>query len=206
MNAEQFWTLKRTLAPKKLFEEVIEALPVPLPPVTVDQPVNVHILGSGGGVWALQLVDGHTQVTPGAAPNAICQVAFHKRHLREIVGGALRERGLTLMARLGKARQIPDLSRLPLDPARALSCAHLTGSIAIDVHDRGFSDTYRYVVTFGSGAPDYETATTTLTIDADEPIEWVVNRIAPKAVLKAKGVRIAGDVALPLKVVQALIG
>ena len=108
------------------------------------------------------------------------------------------------MAKLGKARQIPDLSRAPLDPARVVKVASLEGSIAVNVKDRGYGDTYRYVVTFGSGAPDYDTATTTVTVDADEAIDWVVKRIEPKQLLKAKGVRIEGDLTLPLRALQLL--
>ncbi len=205
MDAEAFWSLKRTTAPQVVFETIVPTLPVKLPSLTVARPVNVHILGAGGGVWATQLVDGRTHVTPGSASNAICQVAFDKRHLREIVGGALRDRGLTIMARLGRARQLPDLSRLAFDPVKAVRCADLVGSVAINVHDRALGDTYRYVITFGTGAPDYDTATTTLTIDADEAIEWIVNRVSPKQLLKAKGVRIEGDLSLPLKALQQLL-
>jgi len=204
MDAEAFWSIRRTTSPQKLFETIVPALPVRLPDVTVPRPVNVHVLGPGGGVWATQLVAGRTQVTPGTADDAICQVALHKKHLREIVGGSLRDRGLQIMAKLGKARQIPDLSRAPLDPARVVKVASLEGSIAVNVKDRGYGDTYRYVVTFGSGAPDYDTATTTVTVDADEAIDWVVKRIEPKQLLKAKGVRIEGDLTLPLRALQLL--
>ncbi len=205
MDAAEFWSLKRTTAPKKLFEQIVPNLPVPLPPVTVPLPVNVHVLGPGGGVWASQLVDGVNVVTPGPADNAICQVALHKKHLREIVGGALRDRGVTVMSRLGRAGQLPNLSRVPLDPARAVSVQKLTGSVALNVRDRELGDTYRYVFTFGNAAPDYDTATTTVTIDADEAVEWIVNKVHPKQLLKARGVRIEGDLSLPVKALQALL-
>jgi len=205
MDADAFWSIKRTTAPKKLFEQIVPVLPIALPAVTVPQPVNVHVLGPGGGVWATQLVAGRTVVTPGAASNAICQIALHKRHLREIVGGAVRERALKIMARLGRARQVPDLSRLPIDPEKAVKVGALQGSVALVVRDREFDDSYRYVVTFGTGEPSYDTATTTVTIDADEAIGWVVDQVSPKQLLKAKGVRIEGDLSLPLKALQLLL-
>lgn len=204
MDAETFWSLKRTTPPKKLFEQIVPELPVLLPGMTVPRPANVHVLGPGGGVWATQLVDGRTQVTAGAAPDAICQVALHKRHLREIVGGALRDRGLQVMAKLGRPRQLPDLSDLPVDPARVVRLAELSGSVALNVVDREYGDTYRYVLTFGSGEPAYDEATTTITIDADEAVGWVVAQISPKQLLRAKGVRIEGDLSLPLKALQLL--
>ena len=43
-----------------------------------------------------------------------------------------------------------------------------------------------------------------MTVDADEAIDWVVKRIEPKQLLKAKGVRIEGDLTLPLRALQLL--
>ena len=109
------------------------------------------------------------------------------------------------MARLGRPRQIPDLSDAPLDPAKVVRVGELQGSVALNILDPAFGDTYRYVVTFGSGEPDYETATTTLTINADEAVGWVVDQISPKQLLRAKGVRIEGDLSLPLRAIQLLL-
>ena len=53
MDAEAFWSIRRTTSPQKLFETIVPALPVRLPDVTVPRPVNVHVLGPGGGCGRL---------------------------------------------------------------------------------------------------------------------------------------------------------
>ena len=202
MDAEAFWSVKRSTRPKVLLEEMLPQVPVRLPPVTVDRPCNVHI--EGVGTWAVQLVDGRPSVTPGAAEDAVGQLHLDRRALREVVAGALRDRGLVVMERLGRPRQVPDLSRLKVDVQRLLRCAELDGSVAVEVHDREYDDVYRFTWTFGAGEPVTGEVTTTVRVDADAPIDWVVQRMEPLQLLKAKGVRVDGDLSLPMKALRLL--
>ena len=205
MNADEFWGLPRSTSPAKIFGEIAAALPVPLPRATVTQATVTHIRGTGGGTWSSRLVDGRLEVHEGAAADPICQVTLERATLREFVAGSLRDRGLEIMAKLGRARQIPDLSRLPVRDDRARALSKLGGSVAIEVHDRNFGETHRIVVTFGGGAVDFERATVTVRVDADQAAGWIASRADARAILKGGSLRIDGDLSLVTRAAALLL-
>ena len=206
MDAETFWSLPRSTKPRAVLEEILPQIPALAGTFTLDLPATVHVLGAGGGTWTVQVVDGMSVVTPGEAAEVVARVSFTRAHLREIVGGALRERGLEVMRRLGKPRQLPDLSALPIDPSRLAAVAAIDGSIAIEVHDRPMRDSYRFVISLGSGPAQYDSATTTVHVDADEVVEQVVAGASIAALLKGTRVKMEGELALPLKALRAAFG
>lgn len=206
MDARTFWSLKRTTSPQHLFETIVPALPDIFPDVTIDRPVNVHVLGGGGGVWSVQLVQGRLVVERGAAADALAQVAMDRKHLREIVGGALRDAGLRLMAEQGRPGQLPDLTEMPLEPQKWLRLSELNGSVAIEIEDRRFRDRYLYVVTFGCGEPDYEQVTTHLRFDLEELVRWGAQKKRPVTVLRGGRIRVEGDLALAIEALRMALG
>ena len=211
IDAATFWSLPRNTGPSRLFTEILPRIPPLLAEVTLPRPVNVHVLGGGGGVWTVRLVEGRAEVGEGASPGAIAALVLSRAHLREVVGGALRDRGIELMRRLGRPGRFPDLRGLPVDPARAEAVGALRGSVAVEVHDRAFRESYRFVVTLGGSLaggrePDYETATTTLHVDADELVEQLASGMALAALLKGSRARLEGDPSLPLRALRAAFG
>ena len=206
MDAQTFWSLKRTTSPQRLFEEVVPALPDIFPVVTIARPVNVHILGPGGGVWSVQLVDGRLVVGRGGAGDALCQIAMDRKHLREVVGGALRDAGLRVMAELGRPRQLTNLKRLTVESDRWVQLAELSGSVAIEIEDRRLRDRYRYVITFGCGSPDYERTRTSLRFDLDQLVLWSAQQQRPVTVMRGGRIRIEGDLSLAIKAVRMAFG
>lgn len=206
IDAETFWSLPRSTKPRVLLEEILPEIPALAGVFSIDVPSSVHVLGSGGGEWSVLIVDGRAVVTPGVADQVITRVSFSRRHLREVVGGALHERGLKLMERLGKPRAFPDLSVFPIDPSRVQAVAATSGSIAIEVHDRDMRESYRFVISFGSGPPVYDTATTTVHVDVDEVLEQISSGASIASLLKGTRARLEGDISLPLKVLHAAFG
>lgn len=205
MNAAEFWDLPRGTRPSALMMEIVPSSPVKLPAASISLPSNVVVRGAGGGTWFGRLVDGKIAMAEGAQHPALCSVTLERNTLREFIAGALRDRGLKIMERLGRPKAIPDLSRLPVREDRAQALAKLQGSIAIEVVDRDFGETHRIVVTFGDAAPAFETATTTVRIDADEAVEWIATRADPRAILKGGRVRVEGDLALPTRALALLL-
>lgn len=206
MDARTFWSLPRRLTPERLFGEIVPQLPDILPPLTVPRPTNVHVVGVGGGVWALQLVGGRLHAQAATAPNALCQIACDRGAFRAIIGGALRDRGLEVMERLGRGGQLPDLRRLPVDLERLEAISGLAGSVAIEVEDRAMREVHRFVITFGSGQPDLDSATTTVRFDVDDWVGWAAERRPPIGVLRSGRVRVSGDISLPVRALRALLG
>lgn len=206
MDANTFWTLPRRLTPTRVIAEVLPELPDIFPVLTIARPTNLHISGSGGGVWALHLVDGRLRAEVGPAANALCQVACARSAFAALVGGALRDRGLEVMRRMGRAGELPDLRALPVDPAHLEAVSRLQGSVAIEVEDRPMREVHRFVITFGSGLTGLERATTTVRFDVDDWVGWTVERRPPIGVLRGGRVRVAGDLSLPVQALQALLG
>ncbi|GEM_PF-3590673 len=206
IDAETFWSLPRSTKPRKAFEEILPNLPALLPDLTIDGSFSFHVCGSGGGEWSGTVTNGLWTVVAGAADDALVRISLTRRHLREVIGGALRERGLTVMKRLGKPRQFPDLGVLPIDPARAPDVAKIPGSIAVEIHDRDVRESYRFVLSFGNGPAVYDNATTTLHVDADEIVEQALAGASMAALIKGSRVRIEGDISLPLRALQVAFG
>ncbi|MEY3012259.1 MAG: hypothetical protein RIT45_994 [Pseudomonadota bacterium] len=205
MQAEAFWDLPRSTRPEKLFLEIVPTSPVRLPKATLSLPTNVEVCGTGGGTWSGRLVDGAIEMREGAQHPALCSVVLERGTLREAIAGALRDRALTVMERLGKPRAIPNLSRLPVREDRAVALARLQGSIAIEIADRSFGEVHRVVVTFGDAPPQFEQATTTVRVDADEVVEWIATRADPRAILRGGRVRVEGDLTLPTRALALLL-
>lgn len=205
LTADEFWSLPRTTTPERLFTGVLASLPVPLPPATLPQPVVIHVRGAGGGAFHAQLVAGKIAAGAGPAAAPVCQITLERATLREVVGGSLRDRALEVMARRGQPRGIPDLSRLPVRPERAQALAGLHGSIAIEVADRKFAETHRFVVTFGADPAAFERADATVRLDADDLVGWVATAIDPRALLRGGRLRVEGDLALLTRVVGLLL-
>jgi len=206
MDAETFWSLARRLTPARVFTEVVPELPDILPKATIARAINVHVLGSGAGVWSLRLVQGRLTVVEGGVSDALCQIACERSAFREVIGGALRDRGLEVMAQIGRPGQLPDLRHLPVDSAQLEAVGNLAGSVAIEVEDRELRQIHRFVITFGSDTPAYDEATTTVRFDVDDWVGWTAQRRPPIGVLRGGKVRISGDLALPLRALRALLG
>lgn len=206
IDAETFWSLKRNTRPATLFTEVVPDLPPFLPAFTASRPVNVHVRGADGGVWWVRQVGGRLESGAGAAAHAVCQVMLERSSLKELIGGSLRDRGLQIMAALGQPRQIPDLRRLPVDDQSLLAIANLPGSVAVQATDRELRETHRFVFTFGAGTPAWEQASTTVSYDVDDQVTWLTRRMSPIAMLRSGRVRLEGDLSLPVRALQALLG
>ena len=206
MDAATFWSLPRSARPRSVMEEILPTIPPLAGVFTLDLPSSVHVIGGGGGEWTVQIVDGLSVVDAGAADEVAVRVSLTRSHLREVVGGALRDRGVALMKRLGKPSAFPDLTILPIDPSRLDAVAALDGSIAIEVHDRDMRDSYRFVISFGSGPAQYDDVTTTVHVDADEVVDQLVAGASMSALLKGSRVRIEGDLGLPLAALRAAFG
>jgi hypothetical protein len=207
MSAHPLFALPRTTRPADWFERLLPTAQVSLPLVTVQQAVVYHVLGAGGGTWSVFLHQGRLRTQPGATADAVLQVCMTAAHFREALTGALRDRACAVLNRLGLPLDLPDFARLPIDLAGvAQRLARLQGSLAVEVADRELADRYRYVITFGAGPAAYDTASTTLEIDADDLAAMVTSRTPPLKVLASGKLRIRGDADLPLRVLRAALG
>jgi hypothetical protein len=205
MTPEAFWSLPRSTRPEQVFGELAAQLPVPLPRATLPLPSNIVVRGAGGGVWSSRLVEGRLVMATQAQHPALGTLTLERATLRELVGGSLRDRGLAVMAALGRPRALPDLSRLPVRAERAVALAALRGSVALLLVDRDLAETHRLVWTCGDAEPAWEQATTTVRLDADEVVGWIAARADPRAVLRSSAVRVEGDLTLPLRALGLLL-
>jgi putative sterol carrier protein len=94
---------------------------------------------------------------------------------------------------------------MPHDPARVAAVAALGGSIALQISDREYGDTYRYVFTFGGGPAAFEQASSTVEVDADDLAALAVARTPPLQVMVSGKLRIRGDADLPQRALGLLL-
>lgn len=205
MTQPDFFTIPRSTKPADFFERILPALPLRLPPISLD-PWVYHVQGAGGGVWSIAIEQGKVVVTRGEAQKPAGHTVTTSAALREAVAGALRDRLAQVLQKQGRPLQIPDLTGLPLDPARARALAQVGGSLAIEIGDRTFGDRYRFVVTLGPGPAAWEQATTTLEVDADDLAALAATRTPPMKVLVSGKLRIKGDADLPARALAAVLG
>lgn len=206
LAADPFFSLPRTTRPADWFERILPTLPLKLPRASLDHAIAYHVHGPGGGSWSVRLQDGQPLVLPGTSPLLVAQVSLSTAHFREALVGSLRDRLRSVLQRQGRPIALPDLSRLPIEPARMAAVAALRGSLAFEINDREFGDKYRYVITFGPGPAAFETATTTIEVDADDLAALALARTPPMKVLVSGKLRIRGDAGLPSRVLAVLLG
>lgn len=199
-----YFSLPRSLKAAAFFERHLPALALRLPAITLPDRVVHHVLGAG--VWSVALVNGQLDVQPGVVGPIGLQISMTEAHFREAMTGALRDRHLEVLKRQRLPLEIPDLTRLQVDPARLRAAIAVGGSVAIVIHDREYDDRYRYVLTIGAGPAAYDKATTTIEVDADDLVALVAARTPPMAVLVSGKLRLAGDIGLPGKLLSSLFG
>ncbi len=206
MDLHAFWNLPRSTTPKTWYEEIVPVVPLVLPAIDVPWPVVYHVDGSGGGSWTVTVAAGRAQVAVGGHDAPIAQVRMRRSDLRELVGGFLRDRLRDAVDRLGVGLDLAGMGAPAIETARLKRLADLSGSVGIEVRDRRLGDSARFVVTFGSGDPAWETPTTELTIEAGHLVEWIVGRVHPRQILTGGRLRLAGEVALPTRALGLLLG
>ncbi len=203
---DDYFALPRTTRPADWFGRVLPGLPLRLPPLTLSHSAVFHVTGAGGGTWSHQLQAGRVVVTPGVVGPVATQTTMSAAHFRELLFGAVRERHVQVLRKLGLPIAIPDASRLPVDPARVVALAALKGTLAIDLHDRELDDTYRIAITFGGGPTAPDRPDTTLEVDLDDAATLVAARTPPFKLLASGKLRIRGDADLPMRALTAALG
>lgn len=201
---DAYFSLPRTLKAAAFFQNHLGSLSLRLPPVTLPDHVVYHVQGVGS--WSVRLVAGELQVLPGVVAPVGVQVTMTEAHFREAATGALRDRSAEILRKQGRPVEVPDLRSLPVNVARLQAGAAVGGSVAIVIRDREYDDRYRYVVTLGPGPAAYATATTTIEVDADDLVTLGAARTPPMGILVSGKLRLAGDVGLPGRVLQAILG
>jgi len=154
----------------------------------------------------VQMQNGQPITQKGLAANVVAHLSMNSGHFREAIAGALRERLGTALQKLGKAKELPDMSRQKVDATRLAAVVRIPGSLAIVVHDTHFGDTYRYVLTIGGNSPDYDKAQTTIEVDLDDLLALAVARTPPLQMLVSGKLKLAGDAGLPQRWLLALLG
>lgn len=204
--SDAFFALPRSTRPVDWFERILPTLPLKLPRVSLDHAIVYHVHGAGGGTWSVRLHEGQLLAMVGTAPIIGAQVSMTSAHFREALTGALRERIRGVLQKQGRPIALPDLTNIPHDPERVAAVAALGGSIALEIGDREYSDTYRYVFTFGGGPAAFEQATSTVEVDAGDLATLAVAQTPPLQVLVSGKLRIRGNADLPSRALGLLVG
>lgn len=204
LSSDPFFALPRTTRPADWFQRILPTLPWKLPRVSLDHAMVFHVHGVGGGTWSVRLHEGQLIAMAGVAPIVGVQVSMSSAHFREALTGALRERVRGVLHKQGRPIALPDLTLVPHEPARVAAVAALGGSIALQIADREYGETYRYVFTLGGGPAAFEQATATVDVDAGDLATLAAARTPPFQVLVSGKLRIQGDVGLPARVIGLL--
>ena len=201
--SDPFFALPRATKAPVFFEQILPGLALRLPPVTLPDRVVYHV--HGAGVWSVGLEAGRLVVTAGVHGPIGMQLSMTEAHFREGLTGALRERHLAVLKKWGRPAELADFSRLRPNVARLRAAIAVGGSLAFVLDDREYADRYRYVLTVGPGPAAWQTADVTIEVDLDDLAALAAARTPPMKVLVSGKLRLAGDVALPGRLLGALL-
>ncbi len=203
---DTYFALPRTTRPVDWFGRILPELPLRLPALTLSHSAVFHVTGVGGGTWSHQLQNGRIVVTPGMVGPVATQTTISAAHFRELLFGAVRDRHVQVLRKLGLPLAIPDASRLPVVPAHIAAVAGISGTLLIALRDRDLDDTYRLALTFGGGPTAPERPDATIEVDLDDLTALVAARTPPFKLLTSGKLRISGDTNLPLRAMSAALG
>ncbi|MBM4341877.1 MAG: SCP2 sterol-binding domain-containing protein [Deltaproteobacteria bacterium] len=203
---DTYFALPRATRPADWFGRILPGLPLRLPPISLSHSAVFHITGPVGGTWTQQLLAGRLVVSPGVVGPVATQTTVTAAHFRELLFGAVRDRHVQVLHKLGLPVAIPDVSRVPVDPARVAALANLRGTLAIDLYDRHLDDTYRIAITFGGGPTAHAAPDTVVETDLDDLATLVAARTPPLQLLTSGKLRIRGDADLPVRALTTALG
>ncbi len=203
---DPYFSLPRTTRPSEWFEKILPTLALRLPVDAQTPWAAVHVLGAGGGTWAVRVTAGQLQVQRGLPAEVLSQWSMTSGHFREALAGALRDRTAGVLTKLGLPLALPDLSRAPLNQLGWQALATVQGSLAFQLADRKVADSYRYVLTLGSGQAAFDKADAQIDVDLDDLAALAAARTPPLRLLASGKLRVQGNSELPMRALTALLG
>lgn len=202
---DPFFSLPRTTRPAEWFDKILPSLPLRLPAGAETPWSAVHVHGVGGGTWSVRLAAGQVQVQRGMPNSVVSQWSMTTGHFREALAGALRDRTAGVLAKLGMPVALPDLSGARLQQLNWQGLAAIQGSLAFQLADRQVAETYRYVLTLGSGPAAFDKADTAIDVDLDDLATLAAARTPPLRLLASGKLRVQGNSELPMRALTALL-
>lgn len=203
--SEGLFDLPRTTKAAEFFGTILPGAPLRLPTVSVEHALVYQVDGPGGGVWSVRLQQGKLAIAAGTPWPIASQTVVTASHFRELVAGAVRDQLVRVLKQLGKPLAVPDLSKLPTDPARVAALAGLQGSLAVVLHDREVDDSYRIFVGFGGGQHAPDRPTCTVEVDLVDAAALLAARTPPLQWFASGKFRVKGDTSLPVRALGALL-
>ena len=200
-----YFALPRTTRPADWFERILPNLGLQLPQATLRHRVVLHITGVGGGSWSLGLTAGQLSVERGVVGPVAVQYTTSVAHFREAMFGAMRDRGVEVLQKLGLPLVLPSLRGLVLAQAQVDAVAQLSGTLTFALRDRRMDDTYTFTLTLGGGAPTAGPQAT-IAIDLDDLAALAAAKVPPLKIISSGKLRVMGDLDLPMRALTALTG
>lgn len=205
MTTANLFALPRTTKADAFFGHILPAVSLQLPAASVSHALVYTVDGPGGGTWSVRLHDGALQIASGTPWPIATQTVISGAHFREVVAGAVRDRLVQVLKKLGKPQDVPDLRGLPVEPKRVAALAAVQGSLRIVLRDRELDDSYQLTILFGTTPPPAGQPTCVLEVDLDDAAGLLAARTPPLQWFTTGKFRMQGDTSLPVRALGALL-
>jgi len=198
-----FANLPADITPAAFFALVEESLKdEPAPANAAPEKLVIHISGDAGGVWAMGFSGGRLAIEQGAAQSAPLQVSTSVEDMRAFVAGSVRD---AIKAKAGgrsiDAKQVAKIFRITekTEQVKAYS-----GDLALVVENGAAN--HRLTLTFGGGAPNTASPTTTISIALEDFLAMLGGELNPQAAFFAGKIRLDGDMNLAMGLAAMAMG
>lgn len=198
-----FANLPADITPTAFFALVEDSLKdEPAPANAAPDKLVIHVSGDGGGVWAMGFVGGRLAIEQGAAQSAPLQVSMSADDLRAFVAGSVRD---AIKAKAGgrsiDGKQLAKIFRIT---GKTEQVKAYSGDLALVVENGAAN--HRLTLTFGGGAPNTASPTTTISIALDDFLAMLGGELNPQAAFFAGKIRLDGDMNLAMGLAAMAMG
>lgn len=198
-----FANLPADITPAAFFTLVEESLKdEPAPANAAPDKLVIHVSGDGGGVWAMGFVGGRLTIEQGSAQSAPLQVSMSADDLRAFVAGSVRD---AIKAKAGgrsiDGKQLAKIFRIT---GKTEQVKAYSGDLALVVENGAAN--HRLTLTFGGGAPNTASPTTTISIALDDFLAMLGGELNPQAAFFAGKIRLDGDMNLAMGLAAMAMG
>ncbi len=198
-----FTNLPADITPTAFFSLVEDALKhEPAPSNAAPDKLLIHVVGDGGGTWAMGFEGGRLAIAPGTASTPPVQVSVSTDDLRAFVAGSIRD---AIKAKAGgRTIDAREISKVYAITGKTEQIKSFSGDVQLVVENAGAA--HRLTLTFGGGAPKASAPNTTISVGLSDFLGMLGGEVNPQMAFMMGQIRLDGDMNLAMGLASLMMG